>query len=115
MRGRRLPVKPAPTSTAGVWHLYVVRTRQDTLYTGITTDVERRFAEHVADASRTARYLRARGPLTLVYRASLGEKGLALRAEHAFKRLSRGVKQAVVENQPGSRTLLAMLGLEDVG
>jgi len=112
MPPRRAPLTPASEDAARCWHLYVVRTRHDTLYTGIATDVERRFAEHVADASRTARYLRSRGPLTLVYRAPLGEKGIALRAEHAFKRLSRSVKQHIVDSQPAGPALLAVLGID---
>ncbi|TMQ51857.1 MAG: GIY-YIG nuclease family protein, partial [Candidatus Eisenbacteria bacterium] len=51
---------PAPR-----WHVYIVRTRDGTLYTGITIDVERRLAEHRADGGRGARYLRGRQPLEI--------------------------------------------------
>ena len=43
------------------WYLYVIRCRDGSLYTGISTDVERRFADHQADNG--AKYLRGRGPI----------------------------------------------------
>src|SRR5881397_847642 len=58
------------------WHVYVVRTRDGALYTGVTTDAARRIAEHRA-GGRGARYLRGREPLEIVYRRRLGERGLA--------------------------------------
>ena len=95
-----------------VWHLYVVLTRSGTLYTGIACDVERRFAEHAADGPRAARYLRGKGPLVLVYRPEVGTHGSALRAEHAFKRLSRVAKQRLLASRPGGEELLRMLGVD---
>ena len=89
----------------------MVRTRHGALYTGIAIDVERRFAEHAAGGARCARYLRSKGPLTLAYAAGLGPKGLALRAEHAFKRLRRPAKQRIVAACPPPGRLLTLLGL----
>ncbi|MCH9669843.1 MAG: GIY-YIG nuclease family protein [Gammaproteobacteria bacterium] len=98
---------PAPP----VWHLYLVRTRFDTLYTGIATDVERRFAEH-RDGRQGARYLRAKGPLELVYRVKIGEHGLALRAEHRLKQLPKAAKENVVATKLRRKALLVRLGLD---
>jgi len=92
------------------WHLYVLRTRAGSLYTGIATDVERRLAEHLRGAG--AKSLRARGPLTLVYRAPLATRGLALRAESALKKLPKAAKEALVAAQPDAAALCARLGLE---
>ena len=91
------------------WSLYVVRTRKGQLYTGITRDVERRFDEHAC--GRGAKYLRGRGPLTLVYRVEVGERGLALQLEGRLKRLDRASKEAVVHSAPGRVALLEHLGL----
>ena len=91
------------------WHLYVLRTRQGALYTGITTDVARRCAEHAT--GRGAKALRARGPLTLVHAIALGTRGEALRAEHALKRLSKQAKEALLARRPDAPALRRALGL----
>ena len=101
--------------SAPAWHLYLVRTRDGNLYTGVTTDVARRLAEHLAGDGRGARYLRGRGPLELVYRRSLGARGLALSVEARLKRRPRADKQAIVAGQPSRRALLRRLGLSDRG
>ncbi len=86
----------APQANAS-WHLYVVRTVDGALYTGIATDVERRFGEHLSRSSRAARYLRAHRPSELVLSQPVGDRSLALKVEHHFKRLPRPVKQRAVE------------------
>jgi putative endonuclease len=109
------PAPHAPTreSAAGAacWHLYVLRRADGALYTGISTDVERRITEHTRGGARAARSLRARGPLTLVYRARLGAHGTALRAERRIKALPRRDKEAILRLQPDPGALLNHLGL----
>jgi putative endonuclease len=82
------------------WHLYVVRCRGGELYAGIATDVARRLAEH-EDGARGAKYLRGRGPLTLVLARRVGVRSDALRVEHAFKRLRKGDKESLVRDRRG--------------
>lgn len=94
-----------------VWHLYVVRTRAGHLYTGIATDVERRLDEHAAGDGRGAKALRGRGPLELVYRLKVGERGLALQLEHRLKRCTRPEKEAIVARAPSKRTLVRRLAV----
>jgi putative endonuclease len=89
------------------WALYVLRTRQGHLYTGIATDVRRRIEEH--SGGRGAKALRGRGPLDLVYRKRIGEHGLALRLEHRLKLRSKHQKEAIVRQQPTRAKLLALL------
>ena len=79
-----------------IWHLYVVRTVDNTLYAGIATDVDRRYAEHCARGPRSARYLRAHKPRRLVFRQAVGSRSLALKVEYRFKRLPRTAKNAIV-------------------
>ncbi|MDX5299792.1 MAG: GIY-YIG nuclease family protein [Gammaproteobacteria bacterium] len=86
----------SPAPGTGDWWLYLIRTRHGHLYTGITRDVARRFAEHMADGPRTARSLRGKGPLTLVYREPAGTHGEALRRERQVKKLSRQAKEALI-------------------
>ena len=94
------------------WHVYIVRVRDGALYTGVTTDVTRRLAEHRGADGRGARYLRGRGPLEVVYRRKLGERGLALSVEWRIKRRTRAEKLAIVEERPARRALLRRLGIE---
>ena len=91
------------------WHLYILRTRQGALYTGITTDVARRLVQH--QHGRGAKALRAQGPLTLVHQVAVGPRGLALRAEHALKRLPKARKEALVARAPDVTALLRALRL----
>ena len=93
------------------WHVYIVRTRDGSLYTGVTTDVVRRLAEHHSDDGRGARYLRGRAPLALVYRRKLGERGLALRVEWRLKRRPRADKEAIIDARLSRRALLRWLGV----
>ena len=101
------------TIRAPRWHVYIVRTRDGTLYTGITTDVERRLAEHRADGGRGARYLRGREPLEIVYLRKVGDRRLALRVEWRLKRRPRADTQAIVSGRLSRRALLRRLGVSD--
>ena len=78
------------------WHLYVVRCHDGSLYTGITTDVARRFAEHQGNGDTGAKYLRGRGPLVLVFQKKLGSRSLALGVESKVKMLSKARKEELV-------------------
>jgi len=95
------------------WTLYMLRSERGTLYTGITTDLERRLAEHLGAGRRGARYTRACRSLELAYSCPLGERGLALRAEARVKKLAKPAKELLVEQQPGRRELLARLQLDE--
>ncbi len=99
---------------AAAWSVYVVRTRDGALYTGVSTDVARRLAEH-GGAGRGARSLRGRGPLEVVYQRKLGDRSLAHRVEWRLKRRSRTEKQAIVASRCSRRTLLRWLGVDDPG
>lgn len=81
------------------WYVYLVRTARGTLYTGITTDVERRFLEHQAGAPKGARSLRGKGPLTLAYHAPAGDRGRASRLEWHIKQWPRARKEALVSGR----------------
>jgi len=78
------------------WYLYMVRTAKGALYTGITLDVERRFAEHQSGGPKAAKALRGKGPLELVYIEKPGDKVAAHRRELAVKKLTKSAKEALV-------------------
>ena len=77
------------------WYLYILRCKDSTLYTGITTDVEKRFEAH--QSGKGAKYTRGRGPLELVYRETCGTHSDALKRECAVKALSRLQKQDLID------------------
>lgn len=76
---------------ANTWKLYILRCGDGTLYTGITTDVEKRLEAH--RSGKGAKYTRGRGPLELVYREECGDHSAALRRELEVKKLSREEKE----------------------
>lgn len=78
------------------WSVYIIRCGDGSLYTGITTDVERRFKEHAGGGPKAAKYLRGRGPLALVYRREVGSQSEALIEERRVKGLKRSDKEALL-------------------
>ncbi len=86
-----------------LWFLYMVRTADNALYTGITLDVARRFAQH--QSGKGAKALRGKGPLTLVWSIGIGDKGQALRLEYRVKQLTKVEKERLVRGEitPGER------------
>jgi putative endonuclease len=79
-------------------HVYVLECADGSLYTGYTTDVERRVAEH--DAGEGAKYTRGRTPVELVHVESFPTRSAALAREHEIKQLSRAAKERLVAD-PG--------------
>ena len=79
------------------WYLYILRCRDNTLYTGITTDVEKRLEAH--RSGKGAKYTRGRAPLELVYRERCGSHSDALKREAEIKKLSRQAKELLVKSQ----------------
>lgn len=80
------------------WFVYIVRCSDDSLYTGIAKDVERRFEQH--NAGTASRYTRSRLPVVLVYREELRSQSLALKRELAIKAISRRAKEALIRSRP---------------
>lgn len=78
-----------------VWYLYIIRCGHGELYTGITVDVEKRFAAHCS--GKGAKYTRGRGPLTLVYKEQCGNHSDALRRELQVKALTRDKKEMLIK------------------
>ncbi|BCU92165.1 hypothetical protein B7R74_00155 [Yersinia pseudotuberculosis] len=87
-----------------LWHLYLLRTASGMLYTGITTDVVRRLAQH--QAGKGAKALRGKGELTLVFHCEAGDRSTALKLEYRVKQLSKQQKEKLVIDQPRLLTTL---------
>ncbi len=80
------------------WWVYIAQCADGSLYTGITTDVERRMAEH-NDAKIGAKYTRSRQPVALAYAESAASRSEALKRESALKKRTRQEKLALISQQ----------------
>jgi putative endonuclease len=78
------------------WTVYVARCRDGSLYTGVTTDPDRRLAEH--NTGRGGAYTRSRVPLVIVYSETATDRSAAQRRERAIKRLTRIQKDQLVRS-----------------
>ncbi|TFG39229.1 MAG: GIY-YIG nuclease family protein [Candidatus Aminicenantes bacterium] len=79
-----------------IWHVYMVRCSDGTLYTGIAKDLEKRIAAHNSGKDG-ARYTRSRRPVTLVYAAQVESRSAAARLEYQLKRLTPAKKNGLIE------------------
>ena len=83
---------------SGGHHVYILRCADGTYYTGYTTDVERRVAEH--NAGEGAKYTRGRSPVELVHVETFDTQSGAMQREHAIKQLRRSAKEQLVRTAP---------------
>ncbi|MGF1908496.1 GIY-YIG nuclease family protein [Vibrio kasasachensis] len=78
-----------------LWSVYLVRMRSDALYCGITTDVTRRFGQHVS--GHGAKALKGKGPLVLEWHQSLNfSRSVASKVEYQLKRQNKAIKEALI-------------------
>lgn len=77
------------------WYVYILRCNDDTLYTGITNDIDARLKEH-NEGKQAAKYTRARRPVALAYSEVMASRSAALKREHAIKQLSRVEKLSLI-------------------
>lgn len=81
------------------WFVYMIRCNDGSLYTGLSTDVERRFAEHQSQRGKCAKYLRGKAPLELVYQLQVATRSLASQLEIEIKQMSKQQKEQLIEDQ----------------
>lgn len=81
------------------WFVYIIQTVRNRLYTGITTDVERRFQEHKGDLPRGAKFFRSDKPEKIVYLEPCETRSAALIREAQIKKLSRAQKNSLIEEK----------------
>lgn len=98
------PMKPMkPTK---IWYVYMVRCCDNTLYTGITTNIGRRIKEHNGPGSKT-RYTRSRQPVQIVYHERAANRSEAGKRECLIKKMTRQQKEKLI-----SATSRALEGIE---
>ncbi len=84
------------------WFVYIVRCSDGTLYTGVTTDINRRLREHngiVGTAKKGAKYTKIRRPVDLVYQELAVSRSAAQRRESIIKKLPRSEKEKMLGNK----------------
>ena len=77
------------------WFVYIIEASDGSLYTGVTTDVERRFAEH-CDSAKGAKFFRGRKPMKVVYQQDQPDRSHALKREAEIKKLTRENKLRLI-------------------
>ncbi len=77
------------------WFVYILRCADESLYTGITSNLNRRLTAH--NSGRGAKYTRGRGPHELVYSEACGDRSTASKREYAIKALSRKDKISLIQ------------------
>ncbi|MDD5032137.1 MAG: GIY-YIG nuclease family protein [Patescibacteria group bacterium] len=80
-----------------MWYVYIVKCKDKTLYTGVTTDLKRRIKEH-NDSVLGAKYTKGRRPVKLIYSVRKKNKSLAQKEECRIKKLSRAKKFKIINN-----------------
>lgn len=78
------------------WSVYMLRCDNRYLYTGISTDVQRRVAEHVSRGRKAAKSTRPFASIRLVYAVCLGSRSLASKIEYRVKKLARHKKEQII-------------------
>lgn len=102
-KGTKDPAAGTPASLIH-WWVYIIRCDDGSLYTGVSTDPERRFAEHLG-LSRGARYFNGRKPVAIVYTESGHTRSSAGRREAEIKKLPRTAKLALIQSFAGQAGL----------
>ncbi|MCC0179650.1 GIY-YIG nuclease family protein [Waterburya agarophytonicola K14] len=93
-----------------MWSVYIIRCGDNSLYTGISNNVAKRFATHQSGNSQAAKYTRHRHPLKLVFSEEIGTKSEASRIEYRIKQLPKGTKESLVKGMT-SLPNLRVIGL----
>lgn len=79
-----------------VYYLYIVRCADNSLYCGITTNLERRLKEHNSHNKKSAKYTRYKQPVVLVYSEKFTDRSSGLKKEWQIKKLSKKEKELLV-------------------
>ena len=85
------------------WFVYIIETENHHLYTGITTNVEKRFKTH--QEGKGAKFFRMNPPKKIVYIAQFDGKDVALQREIQIKKLSASEKRELIQNSPSSNRI----------
>ena len=82
-----------------MYYIYMLRCEDNSIYTGITNDMKRRWEEHHNKEEKGAKYTKARLPIELVYFEEFEDKIEAMKREYAIKQLKRREKLILINNK----------------
>ena len=93
-----------------MYYIYILRCEDNSLYTGITTDVHRRFKEHTADKVKGAKYTKAHRPIKIEAVWETDTKANALRIECYIKKLAKSEKEELISGSKSIDELILTIG-----
>lgn len=79
-----------------MWYTYILKCKDETLYTGITTDIKRRIDEHNSGGIKGSKYTRIRRPVVLAYSKKFKDRSSASKEESRIKALSKREKESMI-------------------
>lgn len=94
------------------WYLYILRNERNALYTGITTNIDRRLAEHREKKRKGAKFTRSCKELCLVFQCEIGEKSPALKVEAKIKQLKKINKEKIIVSKFTKKALFKYLSIK---
>lgn len=80
-----------------MYTVYILRTSKNTLYTGISNNLEKRLSEHRNHTKKSAKYMRSFDNFKLVYKETWETRGEALKREAQIKKLTRIQKESLIK------------------
>ena len=80
-----------------MYYFYILRCSDDSLYCGMTSNLDKRVREHNSSSSKSAKYLRAKKPVNLVYSETYPDIKIAMNREFQVKKWTRIKKEALVK------------------
>lgn len=91
-----------------MYYVYILRCEDNTLYTGITTDVKRRFLEHSEDKVKGAKYTKAHKPKEIAAAWEVGTKSDASKLEYRIKKLEKAEKETLISEDSENREIFGI-------
>jgi len=80
------------------WLIYILECKDDSLYCGITNNLEKRLKQHKGEVKGGAKYTRSHWPCKLVYKEKSANRSKALQRESVIKKMSKDEKQALINS-----------------
>ena len=94
------------------WSLYIIRCSDRSLYTGISTDVQRRFGEHISGGRTAAKYTKSFSSMELAYEIPIGNRSLAAKIEHRIKNLPKQKKELIISRRLSRDELIHFIEIQ---
>jgi putative endonuclease len=100
------------SKSSSVWYVYIILASDNSLYTGITVDIQRRINQHLSDKKKGAKYFRARKPKQLLYLIEKSCRSDATKLELTIKKYTRIQKLELIKSQSPKHPLIEQVYFE---